>query len=136
MLMTPDNFPNNWYKWLTNQISHCALGFALVILYCALGAHIADSFPDKWVIWVSIAVGYALIEVIQRGPFWDSVEDFLFVVVYGAGLTLWVIEWTGGWTFSGDMSDMAPWVFYILFHLLSGVVVRLARAKSGKYDNF
>lgn len=127
MLMTPDNFSRDPYGWLTNQISHLTLGFAAVVLYCSLGAHIAGVFPDKWVIWTSIAVSYALIEVIQRGPFWDSVEDFIFVVIYGAGLTLWVMEWTGGGRFAGDIADLAPWVYYVLFHLVAGSVVRLAR---------
>ena len=129
-IMTPDNFPKDPYAWLTNQISHLTLGFAAVVLYCSLGAHIAGVFPDKWVIFTSIAISYALIEVIQRGQFWDSVEDFLFVVVYGAGLTLWVMDWTGGGGFAGNVADLSPWIYYIIFHLVVGSVVRLAKGKS------
>jgi hypothetical protein len=125
-IMTPDNFRTDAYGWLTNQISHMMLGLFAVILYCSLGAHIAGAFPDKWVIWTSVAVSYALIEIIQRGPFWDSVEDFIFVAVYGSGLPVWVVEWTEGGRFAGDIFDLMPWGHFILFHLVAGSVVRLA----------
>lgn len=84
-LFPKDNFAGDWYGWLTNQISHIALGVFIAIWVAGLSYLITGEFPVKWAGWLSCAGIYAVAEVVRGWNGVDTVEDWTFVSVYGAG---------------------------------------------------
>lgn len=63
--MTPDDFPNDWYAYLTNQSGHFVLGLFL-------------AYALPW--WVILGC-YVTWEVYSGWYGWDSVEDTAFVIM-------------------------------------------------------
>lgn len=124
MAILPSNLRADPYGWLTNQISHIGLGVSLVVTFCVLGALMFDEFPDKMAIFAAIAAIYFLIEYPQHGPLADSIEDAVFVVLYGAAIPLVLFDWVGGWRFAGDLSRLFPWIWVLILHLAAGYGVR------------
>lgn len=84
-LFPQDDFAGNWYGWLTNQISHIGLGVLLTIISCGVYFHLAGEFPVKWQAWALISALYLWSEVARGWAGWDSVEDSVFVCLYGSG---------------------------------------------------
>jgi hypothetical protein len=62
-------------------------------------------------------------------PFWDAIEDFCFVVVYGAGwLAAAFHEVSPGQSgFFGDLYAVMPIIGLFAFHTTLGVFFRLER---------
>ena len=127
-LLTPDNFKNNWYGWIANQWSHALLGQMLfgIIMLCSM--HFGE-FASRLDVWIAIALGYAGWEVIthKNGFWWDSVEDFIFVCIYGAGWVAFAFhEVTIGSTkFFGDAMTIAPIIGFFAFHSIMGIALRV-----------
>lgn len=87
-LMTPDDFAGNAYGWLTNQLSHAALGLAVAGALAAL-LHGRASHP-KAIALALLAACYGAVEAIQRGTLTDGLADWSFVMLGGLlGLAVW-----------------------------------------------
>lgn len=84
---TQDDFRNDWYGWLTNQIAHIVLGFAAVVGMCAASFYWLGEIPYKWALFLSVAISYGILEYV-RGWSIDALEDWVFVSIYGAGFTI------------------------------------------------
>jgi len=88
-ITTPSRFDRDWYGYYTNQVAHIAHGVLGTWLFCAVAFLISDDLPSKLQVFLSISVIYAAKELIlDRWQGFDTIEDILFVVVYGAGGTL------------------------------------------------
>jgi hypothetical protein len=129
-----DNFKNDPYGWLTNQAGHALLGVVLYTLAVAAMFWSFDEFPQRHIAWAVVAGIYITWEfVIQRGAhFWDSVEDTIFTVGYGAGtVALAFREVTPGLPkFQACIYDVIPMVAFFAFHVLIGVALRWRGLKS------
>jgi len=129
-ILKSDNFPTDWYGWLTNQAAHVLLGQVLfaVMMIGSLGA---GEFAHRIAVWAAVAIGYAIWEVVTRGRFWDAVEDFMFVAVYGAGLPAVIFSEADGFgKFYGDVWNVLPMIGVFCVHAAVGVTLRL-RAERG-----
>jgi hypothetical protein len=130
-LFTPDDFKDDWYGYLTNQVSHVGLGIFLVWFVCALSYSMFGELPMKWAIFFSISILYFLFEMTFQG--WrrfDTIEDTIYVAVYGAGGTvLSFTEFVGGKTLV-VFDVFAPILVISTFisHLIIGCVVRWYRS--------
>jgi len=88
-LGTPFNFHADWYGHLTNQMSHVGLGMFATWMACVMAFSASGELPYRYQVWIGLAFIYALKEVLWDGWYgFDTIEDFMFVVVYGSGGTL------------------------------------------------
>ncbi|QDP54160.1 MAG: hypothetical protein GOVbin4685_20 [Prokaryotic dsDNA virus sp.] len=130
-LTTPSNYERDWYAYATNQIAHTSIGVFFVALI-SYGAFMVDGeIPYKMHVFFVIAFIYASKEIfLDKWNGFDTVEDFLFVVVYGTGGTLYSFteKQAGLSELVFDLERSAP--FFVLFcvHLLAGVLYRLKEA--------
>ena len=129
MLFTPDNFKRDWYGWITNQWAHVMLGQMLFGLSMIATLLIDGEFASRIYVLAGVAFVYFLWELFTFKPkqFWDAVEDFFFVVIYGAG---WVAACfsevvIGHPTFHSNVYTVLPIVGLFAFHSTLGVLFRV-----------
>lgn len=131
-LGTPSNFPDDWYGWACNQISHVGLGMFGVWIMCLIAFVILGEFPYRLTVFMLFAAAYLFFELrAQRWAGWDTIEDVLFVCVYGAGGTLMAFR-----EFEVSNSDVilnlfAPIPFLVasLLHLAAGIAYRMKKSR-------
>ncbi len=88
-LTTPEDFRDDWYGWVTNKISHIALGFMLAAVPSAIWLSGNGEFPQKAWLWPLIALAVAAFQIGAQGwNGWDTIEDWTFIAVFGAGQTV------------------------------------------------
>lgn len=80
-----DDFAEDWYAWATNQISHASMGVMAALAVSLIAWLITGEYPVKWQAWSIVAVIYVALECVRGWKSWDSFEDTVFVVGYGAG---------------------------------------------------
>lgn len=124
MLFSPDFFHNDWYGYLTNQISHISLGVFLTWGLCFASFLVIGELPYKVAIFSSLAILYFLYELLFQG--WqglDTIEDWVFFSVYGVLGT--VVSFT---EVSGViiLNLTAPTIIFpiLILHLLVGCLLR------------
>lgn len=132
-LFTSDSFPNDWYGWLTNQVSHVFLGIFAVFVVSMAGFAFWGEFPVRTHMLLLIGVIYLLlIEVwLQGWRGWDTLEDTIFVVGYGAaGPLSAAAELEVGTTkIIMDLSPLLPYFYVCTAHLIAGSVWRMSKTK-------
>lgn len=122
-----DGFPRDWYGYLTNQVSHVGLGIFAAWAACLVAFVISSDLPYRWQVFAGISAVYAAKElIIDRWQGADTVEDFLFVVVYGAGGTLASFRQIDD--FSSDVAfniySTVPFLVACGLHLAGGSFIR------------
>lgn len=124
-----DDFKDDWYGWLTNQIGHMALGIFLALVISTAWFGVAGEFPQKEAAWLLIAAGYGATEIVRGWTGWDSIEDCLFVSGYGAGGAFLVFNEVapGSPYLIFSLGDVLPVVGLAALHLAVGVWFRRAR---------
>lgn len=127
-LLTPDDFADDQYGWLTNQISHAALGVFLVFSLCTTHYVVAGEFPHKTHVFLLIFAAYVLFEVLVQG--WrgsDTVEDTVFVVGYGASgvLASFTELEVGSSVVLVDVLTIGIFFAFAMAHLFTGLRYRL-----------
>lgn len=83
--MKPDAFLTDAYGYATNQMGHFFLGVALLAALVSMSDFVTDR-PWRWG-GLALALGYSaheIVNVIDGGLLWDSVEDAAFVGVGAA----------------------------------------------------
>ena len=104
-----DDFRRDWYGHLTNQISHTAIGAIAAWIGALCFFQLFGEYPVKLELFIALAAGYfafelgafhAVIRLVGsvfgrvwniRGQGWqgrDTIEDWVFFVVWGAGGTM------------------------------------------------
>lgn len=135
-LTTPDRFSDDWYGYLLNQVSHCALGLLFVLTLCAGWLGFSGEFPYRWKVFVFVSVVYALKELLlDRWNGFDTIEDFLFVVIYGAGGTLASFFELAGLPVglvAFDIKATTPFMTMFVLHLSAGCIVRLRNQRRNR----
>jgi hypothetical protein len=129
-LFTSDSFPNDWYGWLTNQVSHIFLGLFSVFVLSMAGFVVMGEFPVKTHMLALIFVLYlGAAEIwLQGWRGWDTIEDTVFVVVYGAAGPLSAsaeIE-AGNSAIIMDLEPLLPYFYVFVAHLIAGVLWRVS----------
>ena len=131
-MFTPDDFKDDWYGYLTNQISHVGLGLFLVWFVCAVSFLALGELPYKLALFFSISVLYFLYEMTFQG--WrrfDTIEDTMFVAGYGAGGTVLAFSefLVGTSLVAFDVYAPAYVILTMAIHLLVGCSVRWWRGR-------
>jgi len=92
-LTTPSNFQGDPYGWLTNQVSHTLLGIGLAFFSHFLFFVAMGDWPYRSMIFLILLTGYVLWELVTRSKdFWDSVEDTIFTIFWGAGASMLSVQ--------------------------------------------
>lgn len=126
-LFDPDDFTGDWYGWMTNQASHIGLGVLLTFFLCVGLFLTFGEMPYKIAVLAVIATGYLAFEFgVQRWRGWDTIEDTVFVVGYGAsGALVGFSEVTpGSAQLSVNLVDLLPYFAVASVHLLAGSLYR------------
>ena len=132
-LSEPSAFVNDWYGWLTNQVSHIGLGVFLTFAVCVLYWLMWSEMPYKTAVYAVIFFGYVAFEVFYQGwRSFDTIEDTVFTVGYGAASILSAFsEVTVGDPKVGvDVLILLPFFIVACIHLLAGVAFRIVLRRS------
>lgn len=129
-LTEPDEFLDDWYGWLTNQISHICLGVFLAFVICAACYIAYGEMPYRLAVYGVIATGYLAFELLVQG--WrgrDTIEDSVFTVGYGASAVLASFSEirAGSPIVALDIMALLPFFAIAVLHLISGVWFRRKR---------
>ena len=116
--------------WLANQTGHVTAGICLAFVVCLLYWRLFGEMPVRLIAWGIVATGYLLFEVIKQG--WrgaDTIEDWIFVVCYGAGAPLYAFKEVDPVTgaFGALLPDLEPFFMLLGFHLTLGAGIRTAQ---------
>lgn len=135
---SPDFYRRQPELWLANQSGHMALGAAMAILSCAGFLAVFGEFPTRAAIFALIAAAYLFrVEIIGQGwQGFDTVEDTLFVVIYGAGPVLYAFREIapGSAEFIGNIWDVVPFLVVAVIHLGLGAAWRLGNRRRARDD--
>lgn len=124
---SPNGFERDPTGYVTNQFGHFSLGVLGVWLMCVISFSVSDDIPHKEIMFIGIAALYIIKEIAFDG--WrnfDTIEDFLFVVVYGGGWTLLAFtqQHNGSSEVTYDIMASSPIIVVISAHLTLGAVYR------------
>lgn len=134
-LRSPSDFGQDWYGYATNQLSHFVLGFTMACLFSALHFAVFGEFMEKGALWFIIAFIYALWELgVQRWRGIDSVEDWLFYSVYGAGAAILFFNEIepGSPVLITSMEYVMPFIALLYGHIAAGIIARICAKVLGK----
>ena len=123
----PDAYIRRPEAWLANQAGHLALGVWVAIVLCGVWAFVFGEFPRREGIWVILAVGYMWYELAtQSWRRWDTIEDWFFVAVYGAGGALYCFHEVqiGSDRITASLYDILFASIPPVVHLLVGAALR------------
>jgi hypothetical protein len=126
-ILEADDFPNDWYGWVTNQISHIGLGVFLVFVVCLSSFGLIGEMPYKNAVYALVLFGYLSFEMgVQGWREWDTLEDTAFVTFYGAGGALaGFSEVTpGDAMLTVNPLGLMPFFAVAVLHLLAGALFR------------
>lgn len=122
-------FKGDPYGWATNQIGHALAVGCLALVYVPALVFFAamGEFPPKWIVVLSAAITYMAFELMSQG--WrgaDTIEDWVFVVVYGvAGTMASFTEIAPGNPVAAfDPMAAMPYVAFMATHLAFGAWIR------------
>jgi len=126
-IFEPDAFPNDWYGWCTNQISHIFVGLFAVFVLCILAFFVIGEMPHKAAVYSVVLCGYVAFEVIAQG--WrglDTIEDTVFVTAYGAGgiLAGFTEVEAGSTVLAVNIFGLLPFFTVAVLHLIFGSLAR------------
>ena len=122
-----DDFADDWYGWLTNQIGHLSFGVMVALVSSVVWFYAYGEFPVKGYLWPLLFLTYAAFEWLRGWSSWDSVEDTVFFSGYGVGGALLVFsEVTPGEpALIVSALDVMPILGLACVHLAAGVFVRM-----------
>jgi hypothetical protein len=133
----PDDFKNDPYGHWTNQVAHTMQVGLIAFVYGVTLIYwwIVGEFPTKFSIVAFAAVAYAAYELIDQGwRGWDTISDWIFVVVYGVAAPVYIFTEVavGDTRFEGDLLTALPFVLIFTSHLFIGSLVRARRLRKQK----
>lgn len=131
ILTTPNDYGKDWYGFATNQIAHASIGIFLTWLVCVASWWISGDLPDRIDVFLGIAFVYAAKEIfLDRWQGRDTVEDFVFVVAYGAGGTLLAFQQIEPRSdiVTLKITEALPVLAVFSLHLFVGIVERVKGA--------
>lgn len=127
-LRVSEDFGNDWYGYATNQLSHFVLGFTLTCLFSAAHFWAFDEFAQKGALWFAVGFVYAIWELgVQKWRGIDSLEDWIFFSVYGAGSAILFFNEIepGNPELITSMTYVLPFLAVFYGHIAAGIFARL-----------
>lgn len=117
-MLDPDDFKNDPYGYVTNQISHIFLGFSLTTFYCFVIDKMSH-YPDQTLSALIISGMYFIWwEILRQGWYgWDTIEDTAYVSL-GASLFVFI-------DMSFVIERLTIFLFVLWVMLLFGALRRL-----------
>lgn len=129
-IFTADDFRDDWYGYLTNQISHIGTGVVTVLLFSVGVLFVFGELPYRFAAWIIIASGYMFYEIRrQKWRGWDTIEDTVFFAGYGAGGVLYSFheQVAGLGVVCTDVASPLPFLAAASGHLFLGTLWRYWR---------
>lgn len=129
-IFTQDSFRTDWYGYLTNQVSHVALGTIFTWAATVFCLATIGEFPYKAHLFMALAGMYLLYELLYQGWHkWDTIEDWVFFSLYGVGGTVLTFhEFDVGSSLATFDINAPRFIFPIIgVHLLIGCLIRWRR---------
>lgn len=120
-----------WLAWVDKRISDVGKGIGYVWLVCLLSFQIGGEFPDKYHAFASMAaMHFCYTMMFEKFSVGKHIENFLFVVVYGAGGTLAAFNEfiVGSDRALFNVMGPAPIFFACVGHFIAGVILRIGGA--------
>lgn len=128
-MIKPDAFKANPYGYLTNQIGHIGLGVLLVFLISRGCFELVGEYPIRLHVWLITGAFYLFVVelAVQGWRGWDTIEDTIFVVFYGAGAPLWAFKEVspGDAALAANLPALDMFFAAAGLHLLAGVLLRV-----------
>lgn len=124
----PDSYKYDPELWLANQAGHAFLGVVAAVAICLVWFGVAGEFPVRWHTWLTIFCTYVAYELHeQRWQGADTIEDAMFVAVYGAGSILYTFKEVdiGTGDFGGNILDLLPFLATATVHFIAGFFLRV-----------
>lgn len=130
-LMTPDDFIEDWYGAVTNQIGHVMLGAFSASLICVAWALFFGEMPYKIAVFSLLALFYAVVieMFIQRSQWTDGFADTAFFVI---GVCVILLSFSEVGTSEGKVLlqlDVWPALFSLLTVVVGLIVYIVPRVK-------
>jgi hypothetical protein len=114
--------------YIQRRLAMLATGF-LSVAFVAAGMNIiSGEFPNKCAMSIAVTAIWGLfVSYVHGGVSWRGVEDFMFLVVYGAipAVLLFDEVVPGGPVLTVDVSVAAPVYGIISAHLIVGISMRI-----------
>ena len=129
-LATPSDFAGDWYGWASNQTAHIAVGIILTAAVSLVSYSILGTFAQKSNLFA--IVGAIIIATQARSlpvRFWDTIEDTVFMLLYGAGSAILLFNEVapGSPEMRVSIEAIGPVCLIIAAHLMAGSVFRAAK---------
>lgn len=131
MIFTQDSFRDDWYGYLTNQVSHVALGTIFTWAATVFALAVAGEFPYKAHLFLVLSGLYLFYEILYQGwAKWDTIEDWIFFSLYGVGGTVLTFDEFDKGSSLATFDISAPTLIFPIIgaHLLVGIFIRWRRA--------
>lgn len=132
-IFKPDDFRDDWYGYLTNQFSHLWTGVGIAWLTSVAVYLVANEMPLRTSLFALILMGYLIYEFRRQGwQGWDTIEDAMFVVAYGAGGAVAAFEEVtpGEPLLQVHILKPLPFAAAAALHLSIGCAVRVWRKRA------
>lgn len=127
-MIEPDNFKTDPYGYLTNQLGHIGLGVLLVFLISRGCFELVGEYPIRLHVWLITGAFYLFVAelAVQGWRGWDTIEDTIFTVFYGAGAPLWAFKEVtpGDAALAASLPALDMFFAAAGLHLLVGVLLR------------
>lgn len=128
-LGTPSDYRNDWLRWGSGQCTHTFFGLMLVFIAAKFSVWATGELAYKYEIFWFVAAMYLGKELVfDKYMGFDTIEDVLFFVGYGAGGTLLhfsVSEERLHFVYVSTLSTCVVLTFFT--HLAYGVYIRAER---------
>lgn len=129
-MITPDNFRGRPLEYAGNQIGHMFIAAVIALALAVGGFWISGEYPQKIMIAAVVVAVYLMIELPQKGTFWDTIEDILFACGYGTALYLFSFneQEPGNRILVLDPHDLIVPACIVGAHLSFGMLIRLVQS--------
>jgi hypothetical protein len=125
-LTTPDDFSDDWFKWSAGQAGHFVQGLMVALFITVLHDHFYGEAPYKYQIFIVAGASYLLFELTFHGwQKWDTIEDWVFFSLYGAGGGILSVSEIAPSDYDIDLKTAGLVFVAMVGHLLMGVAKRL-----------
>jgi hypothetical protein len=134
-LTEPSAFLDDWYGWLGNQSGHMCVGVVMSFCIVVVSYIVVGELPYRINVFAACLLGYVAFELLTQGwQGYDTVEDTVFVVGYGAGAPLSAFHEISAGSSEVSLDLLALVVFFVIaaIHLAFGVAFRYNRDDNSK----
>ena len=130
MLFEPNNFRADPEGWVGNQSGHTLCGFVAAMVVSILWFVFTGEMPVSEHGWAVVALGYLAFELATQGwKGWDTLEDWVFVAVYGNGAAFYTAKESAPGTMLVivNVAELCVIVAIVSLHFLIGFLIRLVQ---------